>query len=153
MNNEELKKKIADIIYHTGCTGACCECYYSKVSDADTYCKALLKADALVAAGIGDVGEWKAYSKVHRIVITKDDKIKQLYSDEEVDKIVSERAEFKHRAAVAERALSCLVHEMYEHGIRPMCDEKFFIESRLKEAEKDLAEEGEDDSRGNDEGE
>lgn len=42
---------------------------------------------------------------------------------------------------VAERALSSLVHEMYEHGIRPMCDEKFFIESRLKEAEKELTEE------------
>ena len=57
MNNDELKKKIADIIYHTGCTGACCECDYSKHSDADTYCKAMLKASALVAAGIGDVKE------------------------------------------------------------------------------------------------
>lgn len=55
MNNDELKKKIADIIYHTGCTGACCECDYSKHSDADTYCKAMLKASALIAAGIGDV--------------------------------------------------------------------------------------------------
>ena len=57
MNNDELKKKIADIIYHTGCTGACCECDYSKYSDADTYCKAMLKADALIEAGIGDVKE------------------------------------------------------------------------------------------------
>lgn len=57
MNNDELKKKIADIIYHTGCTGACCECDYSKHSDADTYCKAILKASALIAAGIGDVKE------------------------------------------------------------------------------------------------
>ena len=56
----------------------------------------------------------------------------------------------KHRAEEAERALSCLVHEMYEHGIRPMCDEKFFIESRLKEAEKELSEERNDDSRGKD---
>ena len=59
MTNEELKKKIADIIYHTGCTGACCECEYSKVSEADTYCKALLKANALIAAGYGDVKEIK----------------------------------------------------------------------------------------------
>lgn len=57
MNNDELKKKIADIIYHTGCTGACCECDYSKYSDADTYCKAMLKASALIEAGIGDVKE------------------------------------------------------------------------------------------------
>ena len=51
----------------------------------------------------------------------------------------------KHRAARAERAFSKLVHEMYEHGIRPMCDEKFFVESRLKDAEKELAEEWNDD--------
>lgn len=51
------------------------------------------------------------------------------------------------RAEVAERAFSKLVHEMYEHGIRPMCDEKFFVESRLKDAEKELAEEEEDDIR------
>lgn len=57
MNNDELKRKIADIIYHTGCTGACCECDYSKCSDADIYCKAMLKADALIEAGIGDVKE------------------------------------------------------------------------------------------------
>lgn len=55
--------------------------------------------------------------------------------------LVKERDEYKHRAEVAERALSSLVHEMYEHDIRPMCDEKFFIESRLIEAEKELAEE------------
>ena len=45
------------------------------------------------------------------------------------------------RAEAAERAFSKLVHEMYEHGIRPMCDEKFFVESRLKDSEKELAEE------------
>ena len=59
--------------------------------------------------------------------------------------LVKERDEYKHRAEVAERAFSKLVHEMYEHGIRPMCDEKFFIESRLKEAEKELVEERKDD--------
>lgn len=148
MNNEELKKKIADIIYHTGCTGACCECDYSKVSDADTYCKALLKADALVAAGIGDVGEWKAYSKVHRIVITKDDKIKQLYSDEEVDKIVSERAEFKHRAEVAERAVYNLAYgEWQREGARRAICEKYAPSTArdyLDRAEKELAKEGEE---------
>ncbi len=72
MNNDELKKKIVDIIYHTGCTGACCECAYSKVSDADTYCKALLKADALIAAGIGDT-EWQhdVFKKTYMDFIAK----------------------------------------------------------------------------------
>lgn len=49
--------------------------------------------------------------------------------------------ETEHRAEVTGRAFSKLVHEMYEHGIRPMCDEKFFVESRLKDAEKEIAEE------------
>lgn len=49
--------------------------------------------------------------------------------------------ETEHRAERTERAFSKLVHEMYEHGIRPMCDEKFFVESRLKDSEKELAEE------------
>lgn len=71
MTEQELREKIAKIIYHIGCTGACCECDYSKVSDADTYCKALLKADALIAAGIGDVSEWK-----HRAEKSEKDNIK-----------------------------------------------------------------------------
>lgn len=135
MNNEELKKKIIEIINNAWAAPVPCtaEQKFERI------------ADALIAAGIGDVSKWKAYAKVHRIVITKDEKIKQLYSDEEVDKIVIERAEYKHRAEVAERALFSLVHEMYEHDIRPMCDEKFFIESRLIEAEKEIAEEGKDE--------
>ena len=80
-------------------------------------------ADALIAAGIGDV------------------KTAQEIGASATAMAVLEAAQAEHRAARAGRALSSLVHEMYEHGIRPMCDEKFFIESRLKEAEKELAEE------------
>lgn len=141
MTNDELKKKIVEVlkkamepIEYGGDSEHAPEVHYPTEEEI---------ADALIAAGIGDVSKWKAYAKVHRIVITKDDKIKQLYSDEEVDKIVSERAEYKRRAEIAERAFFRLVHEMYEQDIRPMCDEKFFIESRLKDAEKELAEEGE----------
>ena len=83
MNNDELKKKIADIIYHTGCTGACCECDYSKHSDADTYCKAMLKASALIAAGIGDVKK----------------------AERELFVFKNELASVIHRAEVYERAL------------------------------------------------
>lgn len=50
-------------------------------------------------------------------------------------------AEQRHRAEVAERAFSNLVHEMYENGIRPICDEKFLIESRLEDAEKEISKE------------
>lgn len=146
MTNEELKKKITEIVLDTEITGI----KVRNITGGISMAKAI--ADALIAAGIGDVSELKK----HRVVVEKslipeDDNayvlpnipptVKQLYSGEEVEQIVKEREEYKHRAERAERAFSKLVHEMYEHGIRPMCDEKFFTESRLKEAEKELAEE------------
>lgn len=139
MNNEELKKKIADIIYHTGCTGACCECDYSKVSDADTYCKALLKADALVAAGIGDV------------------KTAQEIGVSATAMAVLEAAKAEHRAARAERALKkfaeniscedcpffsdCSSLEKMKDFVHP----DYCFAEYLRQAEKELAEEGKDD--------
>lgn len=44
----------------------------------------------------------------------------------------------EHKEKVAKLALKKLIHEMYEHDIRPMCDEEFFMESRLNAAEKEL---------------
>lgn len=135
MTEQELREKICEIIAP----------YVSAWGEDERI------ADALIAAGIGDVSELKK----HRVVVEKslipeDDnayvlpnippKVKQLYSGEEVEQIVKEREEYKHRAERAERAFSKLVHEMYEHSIRPMCDEKFFVESSLKDAEKELAE-------------
>lgn len=58
-----------------------------------------------------------------------------------IDHLESKNATLRKKASAAERAFSKLVHEMYENDIRPMCDEKFFIESRLKDAEKEIAEE------------
>lgn len=48
-------------------------------------------ADALIAANIGDVTEWKERAKKHRVQVLPDETIKQLYSDEEVEQIVKER--------------------------------------------------------------
>lgn len=91
MAEQESREKIADIIYHTGCSGACCECDYSKVSDADTYCKALLKADALIAAGLTF------------------DKTMAVLAERENCKTLIQKAQYydqmKHRAEVAELAL------------------------------------------------
>lgn len=91
MAEQESREKIADIIYHTGCSGACCECDYSKVSDADTYCKALLKADALLAAGLTF------------------DKTMAVWAERENCKTLIQKAQYydqmKHRAEVAELAL------------------------------------------------
>lgn len=111
MTNEELKKKIAQIIADYFCPqgnehkklwGDDRLCY-SKMNFAE--CEWVTECtDALIVAGIGDVSELKK----HRVQIMKDGSIKQLYSGEEVEKIVKEREEYKHRAEVAERALKDL---------------------------------------------
>lgn len=126
MTNDELKKKISQIIAEYCCPlgkthkqlyGDERQCY-SEMNFAE--CKPITECtDALIAAGIGDLKE-------HRIFAGKDGSIKQLYSGEEVEKIVKERKElkdelrskveyiheqdevvkeYKHRAEVAERAL------------------------------------------------
>ena len=96
MTEQELREKIAKIIYHTGCTGACCECDYSKVSDADTYCKALLKADALIAAGIGDIREAEHRAQVaERALMTV---CTNVVKDEEDDLAIEPRARVLYKA-------------------------------------------------------
>lgn len=134
MTNDELKKKIVEIL---------CKVWIEPVP-----CTAERKfehaADALIAAGIGDVSKWKAYAKAHRIVITKDDKIKQLYSDEEVDKIVIERAEYKHRAEVAERALQYACKSILKDRNDTERRVRAYFNAYLERAEKELAEEGKD---------
>ena len=114
MKNEELKKKICEIIAP-----------YVSVWGEDERI-----ADALIAAGIGDVSELKK----HRVQIMKDGTIQQFYSGKEVEQIVKEREEYKHRVEVAERALLSLWWnnpELYDYCI--------------KQAEKELAEEEKDD--------
>ena len=91
-------------------------------------------ADALIAAGIGDLKE-------HRIFAGKDGSIKQLYSGEEVEKIVKEREEYKHRALVAENELilyklSVKIWQERYSDIR--C---FNFNIALRQAERELAEE------------
>ena len=123
MNNGELKKKIVDVLREN------IE-YELHYFPDDNYTEVEFDydklADSLIAVGIGDV------------------KTAQEIGASATAMAVLEAAKAEHRAARAERAFSKLVHEMYEHGIRPMCDEKFFVESCLKDAEKELAEEDEE---------
>lgn len=150
MTNEELKKKIVGIlnknfteewvvtpVYTTNdgkeieLPQELCEIFN------DIVVQAVIPyfADALIAAGIGDLKE-------HRIFAGKDGSIKQLYSGEEVEQIVKERDEYKHRAEVAERALyNCCFNSLFApFGIqRPTVDELY--DAHLKTAEKELAEE------------
>ena len=142
MNNEELKKKIESIIRNAKRDFAYCvpEEWAVKVL-----------ADALIAAGIGDV-------KRHRVFVSKDGKeVKQFYSGEEVENILKERKElkdelrskveyiheqdevikeYKHRAEVAEREL-----ERYTVLIKPLEAENArlnHLAARAKRALKDL---------------
>lgn len=108
-------------------------------------------ADTLIAANIGDVTAWKERAEKHRFMALPDGRIKQLYSDEEVEQIAKERDEYKHRAEVAERALD-LCETAYILSLNHRATEgisgqaiasdfgihKFF----MKQAEKELAEEG-----------
>lgn len=138
MNNDELKKKIADIIYHTGCTGACCECDYLKHSDADTYCKAMLKASALIAAGIGDVKEAERKLFVFKNELAE--MIQCFTRMETLYKIKSEEVKIKeHRAEVAERAVHFLVYDNSEYT----------YDDAIEQAEKELSEERECRMKGN----
>lgn len=53
---------------------------------------------ALLAANIGDVTAWKERAEKERVIALPGGRIKQLYSDEEVEQIVKERDELKERA-------------------------------------------------------
>ena len=156
MTNDELKKKIVDIIRY---------CYvnekdYGYIFDLHIEEKINAIADALIAAGIGDLKE-------HRIFAGKDGSIKQLYSGEEVEKMAKERKElkdelrskieyiheqdeiineYKSRAARAERALenACVVILSSRNGDQPRRLRAYY-KAYLEAAKKELAEEKKDE--------
>ena len=146
MTNEESRTKIVEILEETEYewteekNGYILQIFYDKL------------ADALIAAGIGDVSELKK----HRVVVEKslipeDDNayvlpnipptVKQLYSGEEVEQIVKEREEYKHRAEVTEKMFDIL------HEESSMYMKVFSKEWYKQQAEKELAEEGKDEER------
>lgn len=47
-------------------------------------------------------------------------------------------SELKHRAEVAEEALRELIAEMYENGIRPICNQEMLYDTRLEQAKEKL---------------
>ena len=65
MTEKELRKKIVEIIeqyYESGCRYVDCkECEYHRYGEN---CTSHLYADAIIAAGIGDVSEWKHRAEV-----------------------------------------------------------------------------------------
>lgn len=143
MTNEELKKKIVEVVLNSEITGI-------QIRDiTGGYSMANNIADALIAAGIGDVTEWKEKAKKHRVQVLPDGTIKQLYSDEEVEDIARQRDEYKHRAEVAERALLLLcdgtmkkyLEIFFKSTNTRVRNKQELYDYYIKQAEKELAEE------------
>lgn len=167
MTNEELKKKIAQIIAdyfcpqrneHKNLWGDDRLCY-SKTNFAE--CERVTECtDELIAAGIGDVSEFKNHRLIAEYSLIPEDnnayilpnipiKVKQLYSGEEVEKIVKERDEYKHRAEVAEKALLLFCDKTMEKYLEiffkstntRVRNKQELYDYYIKQAEKELAEE------------
>ena len=109
MDNEELKKKIIDVLRDN------IE-YEANAYPDDNYTEVVIKyealADALIAAGIGDVTEWKEQVECAKRILqipTLPNGTTDLsyfeYKGERIQDIARQRDEYKHRAEVAERAL------------------------------------------------
>ena len=130
MTNEELKNKIMEII------DASCSFYSgSSVHMDDEQEKAI--ADALIAAGIGDVKESENKATAAELVA-------QASASTAIEKI----EEWKHRAKVAERALvmSCanmVKDEKSDVNIEQVIRVLYY--KYLKQAENELTEERKDD--------
>lgn len=170
MNNEELKKKIAQIIAEYCCplgkTHKQLYCddrqCYSKMNFAE--CEPITECtDALIAAGIGDVKDLQAQVNVLEITNIA---LQAGYDDAEKDRLywVNKYKEAEYRAEVAERALdkatelaytyrtqddtlscsSCpfdgIFDKCKEHGLYKECSKRW-KEELLHQAEKELAEE------------
>ena len=120
MNNEELKKKIADIVLGVEWTGCLGNTYH--ISGGMSVANAI--ADALSAAGIGDVKELQLDKKAYEAASNH---YRILFEEQQ------------RRAEVAERALRD-AFEIICNGIYDVNEE---VAEALKQAEKELAEERE----------
>ena len=147
MNNEEQKKKIVEVIGDV-------DVHIFKIKEIinDSFIESI--ADALIAAGSGEVSELKNHRIIAEYSLIPMDgnayvlpnaplKVKQLYSGEEVEQIVKEKNDYKRRAERAEKALrDALEMVIGEFGGEPLEEE---VKSALEQAEKELAEERKDD--------
>lgn len=110
---EELIDEMAKAIYATGVALDGTDYAFGIYDDDDHFHR---MANALYAANIGDVTEWKERAEKHRVQVLPDGTIKQFYSDEEVEDIARQRDEYKHRAEVAERALVITAERVLEYA-------------------------------------
>ena len=126
MTNEELKKKITEILEETEYewteekNGYILQIFYDKL------------ADALIGAGVVDKSDYASMKET------------AVRYKAEVSKAESRAKEAEHRAEVAERALRDeLVQKAIRLGVTDICP--WYIQA-LNEAERDLAEERKDEN-------
>ena len=156
MTEQELREKIVKIALNTSWTDMFGDHYSIGESAANAI------ADTLIAAGIGDVKEVEMAANRYEM----------LYKMQSRDMVLAERKAYKseHRAEVAEMALNKAVELAYEYRTEadilscsscPMfhifdsCKErglykdcsKRWKEELIKQAEKELAEEGKDENK------
>lgn len=157
MNNDETKKKVVEVLFpvlkgkRISCNeeNACKQCWFP--CEVDRLADSL--ADALIAVGIGDVSCLREHRVIAEYSLVPDDgnpyiipnvplRVTQLYSGEEVEKIVKERRElkdelrskveyiqeqdevikkYKHRAEIAERALRVCAESAYAGNCEDCC--------------------------------
>ena len=162
MTNEELKKKIVEVVLNSEITGIQIRAITGGYSMANSI------ADALIAAGIGDVKDLQV--QVDSLEITNI-ALQAGYDDAENDRLywVNKYKEAEHRVEVAERALdkatelaytyrtqddtlscsSCPFDSIFdrckERGLYEDCSKRW-KEELLQQAEKELAEERKDEN-------
>ena len=153
MNNDELKKKIFEILFpvlkgsRISCNeeNACKQCWFP--CEVDRLADSL--ADALIASGIGDVKDLQV--QVDSLEITNI-ALQAGYDDAEKDRLywVDKYKEAEHRAEVAERAVYNMAYgEWQREGARRAICEKYAPSTArdyLDRAEKELAEERKDEN-------
>lgn len=131
MTNEELKKKIIEIIQGVDFYDGLLYRYCIDIATADKL------ADALIAAGIGDV------KKRNELKVELRSKIDYIHEQDEVI------AYYKHRAEVAERALLTACVNLIKNEKANVNMEllvRVVYTNYLRKAKKELSEEGEDES-------
>lgn len=149
MNNEELKKKIIDIIHDTEICSVendCDICKYGQelMNYKDMSCRTLRAADNLIASGIGDVKDLQV--QVDSLEITNI-ALQAGYDDAEKDRLywVDKYKEAEHRAEIAERAGRIIQRDMarvFDISNPRVCELIANIwDLAKKQAEKELTEE------------
>ena len=140
MTNDELKEKIVDILVNCKCQECAVEfCATCEGNPYIEHCREKEQADALIAAGIGDVKDVEAEANRYEM----------LYKLQNRDMALAERRahDAEHRAARAERALHCLARSFAEALCKNGNAENLiqgFIQDAQKQAEKELAEESDE---------